>query len=421
MSVPTLSPVSTVSAIILPATGTKAQVTDSLPIGAYTGADFISGAVDQVAYTYRKLGGDVLDIELTANNIYAAYEEAVLEYSYIVNLHQSRNVLSDLLGSPTGTFDSTGQMQSGDLNTQLSGTGAELRYPKFDFAYARRIAQGISSEAAIGGNITFYSASLDIVDKQQDYDLQSILSSSIAAGNVPYASLDPSKKFTIRKVFFKSPRAMWRFYGYYGGINIVGNLSTYGQYADDSTFQVIPVWQNKLQAMAYEDSLYTRVSHYSYEIRNNKLRLYPQPSSADVRKIWFEFTVDENPLLDADGVDTGTKGVNNMNTAPFSNIPYININAIGKQWIRRFALALAKETLGLIRGKFTTIPIPGESVTLNHDALLAQAKEEQTALRDELKTILDEMTYDKLVESDASLAESTQNLQAKIPLNIFVG
>ncbi len=84
-------------------------------------------------------------------------------------------------------------------------------------------------------------------------------------------------------------------------------------------------------------------------------------------------------------------------------------------------MALAKETLGLIRGKFTTIPIPGESVTLNHDALLAQAKEEQNALRDELKTILEEMTYDKLVEGDASLAESTQNLQAKIPLNIFVG
>ena len=421
MAVPTLSPVSTVSAIVLPATGTKAQVTGSLPFGVYTDADFISGAVDQVAYTYRKLGGDVLDIELTANNIYAAYEEAVLEYSYIVNLHQSRNVLSDLLGSPTGTFDSDGEMQSGELTTQLSGTGAALRYPKFDFAYARRIAQGISSEAAVGGATTFYSASIDIVNNQQDYDLQSIISSSIAAGNVPYSSLDPSKRFTIRKVFFKSPRAMWRFYGYYGGINVVGNLSTYGQYADDSTFQVIPVWQNKLQAMAYEDSLYTRVSHYSYELRNNKIRLFPQPSSGDVEKIWFEFTVDGNPLLDEDGVDSGATGVNNMNTAPFANIPYININSIGKQWIRRFALALAKETLGLIRGKFTTIPIPGESVTLNHDALLAQAKEEQSALRDELKTILDEMTYDKLVESDASLAESTQNLQAKIPLNIFVG
>ena len=421
MAVPTLSPASTVSAVILPVTGTKADVTGSLPFGVYTDADFISGAVDQVAFTYRKLGGDVLDIELTANNVYAAYEEAVLEYSYLVNLHQSKNVLSDLLGSPTGTFDSDGNLQDGPLSTQLSGTGAALRFPKFDFAYARRIAQGISSEAAVGGNTTFYSASIDLVDQQQDYNLQSIISSSIAAGNVPYSSLDPNKKFTIRKVFYKSPRAMWRFYGYYGGINIVGNLSTYGQYADDSTFQVIPTWQNKLQAMAYEDSLYTRVSHYSYEIRNNMLRLFPLPSGDDIDKMWFEFTVDENPLIDADGVDTGTTGVNNVNTAPFANIPYVNINSMGKQWIRRFALALSKEMLGLIRNKFTTIPIPGESVTLNGDALLSQAKEEQATLRDELKALLDEVTYEKLVAGDATLAESTQNLQAKIPLNIFVG
>ena len=421
MSVPILSPVSTVSAIILPVTGTKANVTGSLPFGVYTDADFISGAVDQVAFTYRKLGGDVLDIELTANNVYAAYEEAVLEYSYLINVHQSKNVLSDILGSPTGTFDSDGELQAGTLATQLSGTGAQLRFPKFDFAYARRIAQGISSEAAVGGNITFYSASVDLVAQQQDYDLQSIISSSIGAGNVPYSSLDPSKKFTIRKVFFKSPRAMWRFYGYYGGINIVGNLSTYGQYADDSTFQVIPVWQNKLQAMAYEDSLYTRVSHYSYELRDNNLRVFPLPSGDDMGKMWFEFTVDENPLLDSDGVDTGTTGVNNMNTAPFANIPYININSMGKQWIRRFALALSKEMLGLIRNKFTTIPIPGESVTLNGDTLLSQAKEEQATLRDELKALLDEMTYESLVASDATLAESTQNLQAKIPLSIFVG
>ena len=421
MAVPILSPVSTVSAVILPVTGTKAAVTGSLPFGVYTGADFISGAVDQVAFTYRRLGGDVLDIELTANNVYAAYEEAVLEYSYLVNIHQSKNVLSDILGSPTGTFDSDGELQTGVLSTQLSGTGAELRFPKFDFAYARRIAQGISSEAAVGGNVTFYSASVDLVDQQQDYDLQSVISASIADGTLPASSLDPSKKFTIRKVFFKSPRAMWRFYGYYGGINIVGNLSTYGQYADDSTFQVIPVWQNKLQAMAFEDSMYTRVSHYSYELRDNKMRIFPLPSSDDIGKIWFEFTVDENPLLDKDGIDTGTTGINNMNTAPFANIPYININSIGKQWIRRFALALCKEMLGLIRNKFTTIPIPGESVTLNGDALLGQAKEEQTALRDELKTILDEVTYEKLVASDATLAESTQNLQARIPLSIFVG
>ena len=417
MAVPVLSPSSNSSLVALPATGSKSLVTGSLPFGVYTGADFISGAVDQVSYVYRKLGGDVLDIELTANQVYAAYEEAVLEYSYIVNIHQSKNVLSDLLGNPTGTFDSDGEMQAGTLNSALSGTGAELRYPKFNFAYARRVASGISEEAQVGGDNRVYSASLSIVENQQDYDLQAIVSASTDTA----FTFNRDKKVHIKKVFYKSPQAMWRFYGYYGGLNIIGNLSTYGQYADDSTFQIVPVWQNKMQAMAYEDSLYTRISHYSFEIRDNLLRLYPIPTRYQFDNVWFEFTVDDDPLFDKDGVNTGIKGVNNMNTAPFANIPYININSIGKQWIRRFALSVCKEMLGLTRSKFASIPIPGESVTLNGDALISQAKEEMTALRDELKTVLDELTYLKMSEDDATFVEQTQNLQARIPLAIFVG
>lgn len=421
MAVPTLTPTSTVSAIALPSTGSRTEVVDSLPIGVYTDEQFISGAVDQVAYTYRKLGGDVLDIELTTRNVYAAYEEAVLEYSYLVNIHQSKNTLSNLMGQITGTFDSDGELQDGEIKNKLSGTGAELRYPRFDLGYANTMASAASERAQVGGNLTFYSASIDITDGVQDYDLQSVVSASAAAGGVPFAGIDTSKKVKIQKVYYKSPRAMWRFYGYYGGINTVGNLSTYGQYSDDSTFEVVPVWQNKLQSMAYEDSLWTRTSHYSYEIRNNKIRLFPIPDTDWVQKVWFEFTVDTDTLFSEDGLDTGVGGVNNMNTLPFANIPFTNINSIGKQWIRRFALSLCKEMLGLIRNKFTTIPIPGESVTLNGDALLSQAKEEQNTLREELKTVLDEMTYDKLVETDANIMEATQNLQGKIPMNIFTG
>jgi len=388
-----------------------------LPFGVYTGADFISGAVDQVSYVYRKLGGEVLDIELTANQVYAAYEEAVLEYSYIVNVHQTKNSLSDLLGNPTGTFDSDGELQSGNLTTSLSGTGAELRYPKFNFSYEKRVAMGISEKAGVGGDNRFYTASFDVTKDVQDYDLQAIVSASSDA----VFDFDKDKKVNITKVWYKSPRVMWRFYGYYGGINAVGNMSTYGQYADDSTWQVVPVWQNKLQAMAYEDAMYTRISHYSFDIRDNRLRLFPTPSGVDFSKVWFEFTVDEDPLLDKAGMDTGAKGVNNMNTAPFANIPYNNINSIGKQWIRRFALSVCKEMLGVIRSKFATIPIPGESVTLDGPALIASSKEEQTALRDELKTVLDELTYAKLAEKDSAIAGNTETLLSKIPLAIYPG
>jgi hypothetical protein len=171
---------------------------------------------------------------------------------------------------------------------------------------------------------------------------------------------------------------MWRFYGYYGGFSVVGNLRTYGQYADDSTFEIVPTWQNKLQAMAYEDALWTRVSHYSYEIHDNKLRIFPKPDATSPEKFWVQFTINNqyDPWDNQPGIDNGAKGVNNINTLPFENIPYENINAIGKQWIRRFALALTKEILGQVRGKFSSVPIPGESVTLNAGELLSQARTE---------------------------------------------
>jgi hypothetical protein len=212
---------------------------------------------------------------------------------------------------------------------------------------------------------------------------------------------------------------MWRFYGYYGGLNVVGDYHTYGQYADDSTFNVIPAWQNKMQAIAYEDHLYTRTSHHSYEINDNKLRIYPIPDAVSPDKFWIRFTVESGPFDDDGG---GESGVNNMNTLPFENLPYESINSIGKQWIRRFCLALTKETLGQIRGKFGgVVPIPGESVTLNASDLLSQAKDEQNALRDELKTQLDEMTYPKLTEQDKGMIDNSATILERVPLKIFVG
>ena len=119
--------------------------------------------------------------------------------------------------------------------------------------------------------------------------------------------------------------------------------------------------------------------------------------------------------------DTTVDGVNNMNTLPVGNLPYQNINAIGKQWIRRFALSLCKETLGQVRSKFGSVPIPGESVTLNGPALISEAKEEQNKLRDELKETLKELTYAKMSETDASTIENTQKVLDKVPNYIFVG
>lgn len=423
MAIPNLNPASTINSNVLTVTGSASSVAATLPFGIYAGSvAFLSGASDQVAYTYKKLGGDVLDIELAEGNVYAAYEEAVLEYSYIVNIHQSKNSLASLLGSQTASFDEDGQIVSGDA---LEGTDVSLRYPRFDYGFARRVSERTITEANLGGTVPIYSGSFDSVAGQQDYDLQAVLSASSATDTASsfYGQIG-DKRVVIRKVFFKTPRAMWRFYGYYGGFSVVGNLRTYGQFADDSTFELVPTWQNKLQAMAYEDAIWTRISHYSYELRNNKLRIFPRPDSSSPDKFWVEFTIENQFNAWEEGDDqpkTGMEGINNMNTLPFQNIPYESINAIGKQWIRRFGLALTKEILGQVRGKFATVPIPGESVTLNAADLLSQAKAEQDALREELKTTLDQLTYAEMAAKGSTLQDSTGKVLQNIPAGIYIG
>ena len=420
-----LNPISTTSAVVLTSTGSTTDVSTACPFGIYTGsADFLSGATDQVAYVYKKLGGDVVDIELTPSNVYAAYEEAVLEYSYIINLHQGKNVISTALGNTTGTFNHDGTLLSGP-------SGSNLRYPRFQSSYANKVGDGMAAMGGYGGTIPQYSASFQPSAKRQDYDLQEIINSASVNGvdengrAVPFAGKVDGKRVIITKVFYKTPRAMWRFFGYYGGIGVVGNYSTYGQFADDSTFELIPTWQNKMQAIMYEDNIYTRTSHYSYEIIDNKLRLYPEPGHWDftsVESMWVRFYVQDMDVFNSNSeYEDGVEGVNNLNSLPFDNLPYGNINAIGKQWIRKYCLALCKEMLAQIRGKFTTLPIPGESVTLNHSELLSQAKDEQQQLKDKLTEMLKETEYKELVKYDSETADAAQNLFKNSPLPIFVG
>jgi hypothetical protein len=424
--VPTnLDPSSNQSAIVLTSTGSTDEVASAVPFGVYTAsADFISGASVQVAYTYKKLGGDVVDIELTRANVYSAYEEAVLEYSYIINLHQGKNVISSVLGSTTGTFDHKGDRKTGPESVNL-------KYPRFQVGYSNKVGQTMAAMGGFGGTLPQYSASFKPSANRQDYDLQSIIETASSTGEdtagkaVRFSGKVDGKRVVVTKVFYMSPRAMWRFYGYYGGIGAVGNMSTYGQFSDDSTFEIIPTWQNKMQAIMYEDSIYTRTSNFSYEIIDNRLRLYPDPGYwdfSDVDRVWVRFYVDDmNPWEENSGYTDGTQGINNLNTVPFDNIPFKNINSMGKQWIRKYALALCKEMLGQIRGKFTSIPIPGESVTLNHSELLSQAKEEQQTLKDKLHEMLKEVEYKELVKYESETSEATATVYKGSPLPIFVG
>ena len=178
-----LQPKSTVSSVVLPSTGTLTDVDSALAYGIYTSdgltsagvRSFISGAVDQVAYVYNKLGGNVLDLEITPNNVYNAYEEACLEYSYLLNTHQAKNVLSDMLGNTTGSFNQDGEFTQYDKGTD---TKPNLKFPRFQLGYATHISRGASLHVPIGASQRIYSASFDAVQNQQDYDLQAIIYSA---------------------------------------------------------------------------------------------------------------------------------------------------------------------------------------------------------------------------------------------------
>ena len=446
MALPDLTPRSQQSRITLPELGDIDNVDSGdypLPLGIYTSVfwedyqvdSFKRGAADQVSYVYKKLGGDVLDLEITEAQVYAAYEESVLEYSYLINIHQGKNVLSNILGASTGSFDEDGELLTpgvdgrGEADVQ-PGTDVNLAYPRFDFAYARRMADGISEEVGMGGSINVYSASFDVESDRQDYDLQTILRDSVEFGD---DEADPdwirsigTNKVMIKKVYWKTPRSSWYYYGG-GGASVVGNWQSYGSYANNSYFHVVPVWETKLKMTAFEDKLFNRTSHFSFELKNNKLRLFPIPTSNHPSQMWIEFSVGtnnwENEPLGAGEADKdiGLYGINNLSNLPFANIPYDKINSIGKQWIRRFALSLAKEMLGHVRSKFGSIPIPGNEIQLNGEALVSSSKEEQVALRDELKEVLDELTYGKLIEGDATALENSNKVMAQIPMPIFVG
>jgi len=440
MALPDLTPKSQLSKIVLPAKGDIANVSSEanpLPFGIYTNSSWESyqvnaykeGSADQVSYVYKKLGGDVLDLEITEYQVYAAYEEACLEYSYLINIHQGKNILSNVLGASTGKFDSDGELigtengqtgyVAGDTASYVQpGVHVNLKYPKFDFAYARRVADGISEEVGIGGSQTVHAAPFTVVTGQQDYDLQAAVTD-----NSDFTDLVGNEKIQIKKVYYKTPRAMWHYYGLHGGSNVVGNFQNFGGYSNATYFQVAPIWDTKLTMQHFEDRLYNRYSHHSFELKNNILSLFPVPIGAHPAKMWIEFTIGVNAWEkeSPDAPNIGLDGINNLSTVPFPNVPYDRINSIGKQWIRRFALALCKEMLGTVRSKFSSIPIPGNDIQLNGSELVSQAKEEQTALRDELKEILDELTYAELMDGDAKMLDDTSSVQKHIPLPIFIG
>jgi hypothetical protein len=383
---------------------TFSATTNPTPFGVFDAdAVFKTEADNMVTFVKRKLGDDILSVELTKKQVFANFEEASMEYSSIINQYQAKSQLVNYLGYSTGSFMS----------------GSEEKFPRDNLEYLTRFAEPYAMEAGVGGSYNMISGSISLENSRQDYDLYSELKND--SGN---ALFDNSKgKLKIVEVFHYNPQAAYRFFDTTSAINYMNNEFSFESFTPETIFYVLPVFEDILRAGQLDLSNRVRRSNYSYEVNGTKIRLYPTPTSDD-KKLWIKIRQYPDPNSPA-YKDATISGVSNMSNIPFGNIQYKRINSIGRQWIRQYTLALSKEQLGLIRSKFGSIPVPGADVTLNGSDLISHGREDQTALKDKLKEMLETMTYDKLVENSALRAENMQKQLKYVPIPngkaIFIG
>lgn len=354
-----------------------------------------------VTWVRRRLGDDVLSVELTRKQIWACFEEAFAEYGALVNQYQAKSQLSNLLGSSTGSL-----------------SGAEATYPRQTLEFALRMAEPYISQIGLGGSYNTISGSIALTPGKQDYDLYSemvdgsgqlVVSSSLNSNA-------PSGRMRIFEVFHFSPQAAYRFFDTTSAINYLNNEFSFESFTPETVFYVLPVFEDILRGGQMALSNQVRRSNYSYKIVGTKIRIYPMPTGDRTpQRLFFRVGFEQNPLNPAFD-DPSIYGVSGIQDVPFGNLVYSKVNSIGRQWVRQYCLALCKELLGLIRTKFTTVPIPGGDLTLNGDTLLSQAAQEKDNLKTEAKELFDSLTQDKLLESQAGQVDSLQKILRGIPV-----
>ena len=385
------------------------------PFGFFdSDVEFHAEADGMVTFVKRKLGDDVLSVELTKKEIWTCFEEAVCEYSRLVHEMKIESELINVLGLPTGSTDLTNI------------------YPRQSLEFLIRQAEPYAAEAFMGG---VYDATLGYIDLQagvQDYDIYADIKDATSGSNygqnlwlsIPSGSRG---KMKIVEVFHFEPLAAQ--HSLLNASNITNFLATnfnYESYVNSSIFYVLPIFEDVLRRGMLESAFRVRRSNYSYEVIGSMLRIYPAPVvNSSLGKLYIKvFAQPNNPLapsaiggsLTGSFSDSTLYGISGPSNVPLDNIPFNTITQPGRQWIRQYTLSLAKELLGLIRSKFQTIPIPNADLQLNGEALRTDGREDQNRLRDQIKEWLAKLTNQALMEQQAALAESMQKQLKYVPM-----
>lgn len=374
--------------------GSSSFFPGNTPFGFYDNdTDFQTDADKVAVFCARRLGFPLTDVELQDINFYTAFEEAVTTYGNEVFAYQASENYLDFEGSNTGS-QANYKLQKPNLGTQI------------------RIAEAYGSEAGVGGSVEYRTGSIQMTADQQVYDLKEFAASQ---------SVDKND-IEVKEIFYQSDPAIVRYFDPYAGTgtDVQGLLDAFGfgNYTPGINFLLMPINYDlaKIQAIDFNDQI--RKSNYSFELINNTIRIFPIPNRSE--KLYFKYILksDRNDPYVSGSLGVGV--VTDISTVPYTNPTYANINSIGRQWVFEYTLALSKEMLGYVRGKYGTVPIPGADVTLNQSDLISAATAEKTALIERLRTYLEETSRTKLLEKKANEAEFLQKDLASVPYTIYI-
>ncbi len=377
--------------------GSSSFQSGQTPFGFYdTDSEFVSSIDNFSNWAAKRLGFPIVSVELASGSFYACFEEAVTEYSAQVNQF---NITDNL------------------LHLQGQSTGSSLTHQNVTPSMGRsiRLAEEYGTAADVGGTVPFYTGSIDITSGSQIYDIDELFTNVSASG---------ADGIEIRRVYHGQTPAIRRFFDPYattgyGTQNLVEGFG-FGSYSPAVTFTLMPIFEDLLRVQAIELNDEIRKSAYSFQVMGSKLRIFPNPT--EDFNLWFDYVKKSDV-----NSSTRTQYSGSLNTiSDFSNVPYDNmkysqINDVGKQWIRKFGLALARESLGSVRGKYGSIPIPNGETTLDGDALRNEAVAEKEALKAELREMLEKTSQRNLLEADRDGAQMLQEKLGKVPLPIYVG
>jgi hypothetical protein len=382
----------------------------STPYGIYDNdASFITESIDVCKWTARRLGHPVMQLEFNSSSIYAMFEEAVSEYSLHINNYNMKNWLWESYGSDNKL---SGSGWSTTTDNKMGTGSLSVTHPHMGTTFM--LSDQYGEAIGIGGSVTMHTGSITLSGSKQVYDLQT-------ESNLP--SSHDGKRLEIQEVFNYGPSSITRFYdpftGNYDQRNMLDNFGM-GNVSPAVSFVLRPVSHDITRAQAIETNDKVRKSAYSFELINNQLRIFPRPESDDAGdKIYFRY------FLKEDKQSTSRTFTNDRVTDP-SNVPYkfitySEINAAGRQWIRKFTLALSKELLGIIRSKYASLPLPNGEVAMDGEGLKSEGREEKQQLLDEMKEFLESVSLTEKSKQESEQAEAAQQVLNKAPLGIYIG